>query len=174
LSRITLIPEEKLGVVVLTNTDQNSFYSALEKEIVDAYLKLPFRNYSRVYLDSLYTKNKLAQDKIDKMFADSVALHVKTELPLKEYSGKYFNEVYGDMQVVFEKGELRMNLSHHPNMNVKLQSLGGNRFYANYNDPVFGKAVCSFTVENNKVKTALVKASDYMEYTPYVFLKTNQ
>jgi CubicO group peptidase (beta-lactamase class C family) len=174
LSRITLIPEEKLGVVVLTNTDQNSFYAALDKEIVDAYLKLPYGNYSKVYLDSVYTKNKLAQDTIDKMFADSVALHLKAELPLKEYTGKYTNEVYGDMQIVLEKGVLRIHLSHHPTMHVELQSLGGNRFYAIYSDLDFGKAVCSFRVENNKVKAATVKASDFLEFTPYIFLKTNQ
>jgi hypothetical protein len=141
---------------------------------VDAYLKLPYGNYSKVYLDSVYTKNKLAQDKIDKKFADSVALHLKAELPLKEYTGKYTNEVYGDMQIVLEKGVLRIHLSHHPTMHVELQSLGGNRFYAIYSDLDFGKAVCSFRVENNKVKAATVKASDFLEFTPYIFLKTNQ
>jgi CubicO group peptidase (beta-lactamase class C family) len=174
LSRITLIPEEKLGIAVLTNTDQNNFYTAIDNEIVDAYLKLPYRDYSKVYLDSVYTKNKIAQDKVNKMYADSVALHLKTRLPLKEYTGKYTNEVYGDMQIILEKGALRMNLSHHPTMYVELQPLGGNRFYAIYSDPDFGKSACSFTVENNRVKAAIVKASDYTEFRPYVFLKASQ
>jgi hypothetical protein len=172
ITEVTLIPEEKLGVVVLTNTDKFNFSDALEREIVDAYLKLPYRNYSKVYMDS-YIKHKLEQEKIDKLYADSVALRLKTELPLKEYTGKYFNDVYGDMQIVLEKGGLRINLSHHPDMQVELQSLGGNRFYTIYSDPVFGKAVSSFTVENKKVKAAIIRAPDYMGAPP-VFLKTNQ
>ena len=43
-----LIPEEKLGIVVLTNTDANNFYEALRNEIVDAFLGFPYRNYSQV------------------------------------------------------------------------------------------------------------------------------
>jgi CubicO group peptidase (beta-lactamase class C family) len=172
ITEVTLIPEEKLGVIVITNTDKFNFSDALEKEIVDAYLKLPYRNYSEVYMDS-YTKHNLEQEKNHRLLADSVTLHLKTELPLKEYSGKYFNDVYGDMQVVLEKGELKMKLSHHPDMQVDLRPLGGNRFYTIYSDPIFGKAVSSFRVENNKVKAALIGAPVYLE-TPHVFLKTNQ
>src|SRR6185369_13284013 len=47
VTSVTLLPEEKLGIVVLTNTDQNAFYEALKWEILDAYLKLPYRNYSK-------------------------------------------------------------------------------------------------------------------------------
>ena len=49
VSSVTMIPGEKLGIVVLTNTDQNAVYEALKWEILDAYLGLPFRNYSSVY-----------------------------------------------------------------------------------------------------------------------------
>lgn len=173
ITEVTLIPEEKLGVVVTTNTDKFNFSDALEREIVDAYLNLPYRNYGKVYMDSFYTKHKLEQEKTDKLFADSVALQLKTELPLTAYTGRYFNDVYGDMQVVVEKGGLKINLSHHPEIRVELQSLGGNRFYTIYSDPVFGKAVSSFTVENNKVKAATIRAPDYMG-SPPVFLKVNQ
>ena len=44
-------PEEKLGIIVFTNTDQNTFYEALKWEILDAYLGFPYRNYSKVYLN---------------------------------------------------------------------------------------------------------------------------
>ena len=41
VTSVTLIPEEKLGIVVLTNTDANGFFEALKWEIMDAYLGLP-------------------------------------------------------------------------------------------------------------------------------------
>src|SRR5205814_3200614 len=52
VTSVTLVPEEKLGVIVFTNTDQNAFYEALKWEIMDAYLGKPYRNYSNVYLGS--------------------------------------------------------------------------------------------------------------------------
>ena len=41
LRPLLLLPEENLGIVVLTNTDQNGFFpNALKWEIIDAYLGL--------------------------------------------------------------------------------------------------------------------------------------
>ena len=170
VSSVTLIPEEKLGIVVFTNTDQNYFFEALKNEIMDAYLKLPFRNYSDVYLN-YYKMNQGAQDNADKKLKDSAALNLKTALPLQNYTGKYFNDVYGNMEVVLDSGKLKMKFSHHPDMYASLQSLGGDRFYAVFTDPDFSKAVFPFHVENGKVKSVTVKVADFVEYNPYEFTK---
>ncbi len=76
------------------------------------------------------------------------------------------------MKVVLENGELRMKFSHHPNMYAKLESLGGNRFYAVFTDPEFSKAIFPFKVENQKVKSVTVKVADFIEYGGYEFTKT--
>lgn len=171
VTSVTLIPEEKLGILVFTNTDQNAFYEALKWEIMDAYFGNPYRNYSNVYLGSNHLQF-LVEQKKDKTLKDSVALHLKTDLPLIAYTGNYFNDVYGNMNVVQAAGELRMKFSHHPNMYAKLESLGGNRFYATFSDPEFSKAIFPFHVENGKVKSVTVKVADFVEYNPYEFVKT--
>jgi CubicO group peptidase (beta-lactamase class C family) len=172
VTSVTLIPEEELGIVVLTNTDQNSFFEALKWEIADAYLGKPYRNYSKVYLAS-FNKQRKEEAEENKIMKDSVALHLKPVLPLNAYCGSYVNEVYGNMEVAQEAGELKMIFSHHPNMYAKLQSIGGNRFYVSFTDPVFGKAVFPFTVSNGKVMAATVKVADFVEYNPYEFKKIN-
>jgi CubicO group peptidase (beta-lactamase class C family) len=48
VTSVTMFPEENLGFVVLTNTDANGFYEALKWEIADAFLGLPYRNYSKM------------------------------------------------------------------------------------------------------------------------------
>jgi hypothetical protein len=75
------------------------------------------------------------------------------------------------MKVVLEKNNLIMKFSHHPNMYAKLESLGGNRFYATFSDPEFSKAIFPFTAENGKVKAVTVKVADFIEFTPYEFIK---
>ncbi len=51
LSSVTLVPQDHLGIVILTNTDQNEFFEALRWEIMDAYFKMQYRNYSDTYLE---------------------------------------------------------------------------------------------------------------------------
>lgn len=170
VTSVTLIPEEKLGIVVLTNTDANNFYEALKWEIMDAYLGNTYRNYSKAYL-GFYNTQQLTEQAKDKKYADSVAMKLPAALPLSKYQGNYFNEVYGNMAVVYEGKELRMKFSHHPNMYAALSPLGGNRFYAKFSDPTFSKAIFPFTVNNGKVTAVTVKVADFVEYTPYEFAK---
>jgi len=170
VTSVTLVPEEKLGIIVFTNTDQNLFYDALKWDIMDAYFGKPYRNYSNVYLNS-YKGQSATAEKKDKALKDSAAMHLKTVLPTSAYEGNYFNDVYGNMSVVSENGELKMKFSHHPNMYAKLESLGGNRFYATFTDPEFNKAVFPFHVENGKVTSVTVKVADFVEYNPYEFTK---
>jgi CubicO group peptidase (beta-lactamase class C family) len=170
VTSVTLIPEEKLGIIVFTNNDQNYFYEALKWEIMDAYLGNPYRNYSKVYLGQ-YKQQAAAEENKNKKLRDSVALNNKPSLALTQYTGNYVNEVYGNMKVVLEKGELRMHFSHHPNMYAILQSIGNDRFYAVFSDPVFSKAVFPFHIENGKVKSVTVKVADFVEYNPYEFIK---
>ncbi|MFI5155533.1 MAG: serine hydrolase [Chitinophagales bacterium] len=171
VSSVTLVPEERLGIIVLTNTDQNGFFEALKWEILDAYLSLPYRDYGNAYLKGS-KEDREANEKKEKTLRDSVALKLKTSLPLNAYTGTYTNDVYGKMNVVMESGELHMKFSHHPNMYAKLESLGGNRFYAVFTDPEFSKAIFPFKMENQKVTSVTVKVADFIEYGGYEFTKT--
>ncbi|MFT3937188.1 MAG: serine hydrolase [Chitinophagaceae bacterium] len=170
VTSVTLLPEENLGVIVFTNTDANAFYEALKWEIVDAYLGNPYRNYSKVYLGFMNAQQS-SEEKKDKALQDSVALKPATSLPLAAYTGHYFNDVYGDMNVVLENKELRMKFSHHPNMYAKLEALSGDRFYATFTDPIFSKAIFPFKITNGKVTGVTVKVADFVEYNPYEFVK---
>lgn len=170
VTSVTLIPEERLGIIVLTNTDQNSFFEALKWEILDAYLQLPYRNYSKIYFDDFTEGSKYALEKDNKL-KDTVNMHHATALPIAAYTGNYFNDVYGDMKVVLNNGELQMKFSHHLNMYAKLEALGGNRFYATFSDPEFSKAIFPFETAGGKVKSVTVKVADFIEYNPYIFTK---
>jgi len=170
VTSVTLVPEEKLGIIVFTNNDQNAFFEAFKWEILDAYLGNAYRNYSNVYLMGSKAERSLQQDR-DNQLKDSAALHLPGTVSANAYAGDYFNDVYGNMKVVLENNELRMRFSHHPNMYAKLESLGGDRFYASFTDPELGKAVFPFHVENGKVKSVTVKVADFVEYNAYEFVK---
>lgn len=170
VSSVTLLPEEKLGVIVLTNTDANEFYEALKWEIVDAYLKLPYRNYSNYYLGfyKKFTKQQLSQYMAEK---DTVSMHHKPVTDLKNFAGHYVHPVYGYLDISVQGDQLKMTFEHHPDLTGKLEYLAGNRFLCTYNDPVFGVKVLPFKIENDQVKSLQLRVADFVEYTDYEFDK---
>lgn len=164
------LPEEKLGVVVLTNTDQNTAYLSLRYQIVDAFLKQPYKNYNRLF----FAGDKQEQEEEAKRIQSErvkVAQKNKPNLPLSAYTGKYENEVYGSMEIRLEKDQLHAYFSNHPDLVGKLEPQGRNNFLCTFNISTYGIHVMPFEVENSQVKSVSVKVNDFIEYDPYVFVK---
>lgn len=173
VSSVTLAPDDHLGIVILTNTDQNDFYDALRWEIMDAIFKMPYGNYSDRYL-AISKNETILRQQTDKKLRDSVALNLSPGLPVQNYTGLYRNELYGDLTITRGlNNDLEIRFEHHPRMFAKLQPLGGNRFYATFSDPVYGKAVFPFSFQNGNVTGVRVKVADFIETDPYDFKKTN-
>jgi len=171
LSSVTLVPQDHLGIIVLTNTDQNQFYQAIKWDIMDAYFKLPFHNYNDSYLQR-FKQKQAANDAADHRLRDTVALLHPAALPLTAYTGKYVNELYGNMTITAgEANDLEARFEHHPRMFAHMQPLGGNRFYVTFSDPELGKAVFPFTVQGSNVINVRVKVDDDVEMDPYDFRK---
>jgi CubicO group peptidase (beta-lactamase class C family) len=170
VTSVCLVPEEQLGIIVFTNTDANGFFEALRNEIEDAWLGLPYRNYSKVYRSYQWADDE-EKAKEYKVIRDSIALNPKTDLPLTAYAGEYMHNVYGKMNIKIESGKLIMRFEHHKGRYGTLEPLGGNRFFCTYNDPLYGMKKLEFTVASKKVKSLTVKVADFVEFTPYEFIK---
>lgn len=170
VTSVTLIPEEKLGIIVLTNTDANNFYEALKWEIMDAYFELPYRNYSQVYLQG-HRNNEKEMMKQLALKKDTISSNPKTDLPLSAFAGTYVHDIYGNMTIALENGKLKASFEHHKGRYADLEALGGSRFFATFNDPLYGRKVWPFTIENGKVKSVTMKVADFVEFTPYEFIK---
>jgi len=173
LSSVTLVPQEHLGIVILTNTDQNKLYDALRWQILDAFFKQPYRNYSDIEL-SKFKADEAKKQAMNRLLRDTVALNLQPALPINNYTGKYHNDVYGNLTVTRgELNKLEMRFEHHPKMYVLLQPLGGNRFYATFSDPEYGRTVFPFIFQNGRLTGVQVKVDDEIEQDPYIFTKTD-
>jgi CubicO group peptidase (beta-lactamase class C family) len=170
VTSVTLVPSENLGVVVLTNTDMNGFYQALKWEIIDAYLGLPYRNYSQFYMDR-YNPAMQEQWAMEQAWRDSAAMHRQDAPKLSKYEGKYRHDVYGYATLKAAGDHLVMTLEHHPNLTAKLEYLGNDRFLCTYSQPLWGIKVFPFTMENGKARSFTLSVADFLEYTNYQFNK---
>ncbi|MFT4022336.1 MAG: serine hydrolase [Flavihumibacter sp.] len=170
VTAFTLLPEENAAVIVLTNTDANGFYSALNAELTDAVLNLPYRDYSALSLAGQKEANAQDAARIKKL-RDTVALKPAPALPLQQFLGDYVHDVYGHMNITMENGKAVARFEHHKGRFAILEPLGGNRFLASFNDPLYGIREWPFRIENGKVLSVTVSVSDFVEFTTYDFVK---
>ena len=170
VTSVTMIPEEKIGILVFTNTDMNNFYEALKWEIMDAYLGNQYRNYSNTYLGFQNNREKREAEWLKKK-KDTIATNPAPALPLSAYAGNYQHDIYSKMNIKQENGKLSIRFEHHKGRYGTLEPLGGNRFLCTYSEVLYGTKVLPFTVENGKVKSVTVTVADFVEFTPYEFVK---
>lgn len=91
------IPQEKLGIVILTNGRNTDLATALAFQFFDMYFKKPDREWSKNLLAKAKEKNKKVEEKIENPTA---------ALPLSSYTGRYHNDIFGDIEVKEESNEL--------------------------------------------------------------------
>ncbi|MGH9904929.1 MAG: serine hydrolase [Pyrinomonadaceae bacterium] len=105
-AQVAMVPEEKLGLVILTNMNGTILPLPLMFRIFDAYLGAGSqRDWSAEMLKTIKAfeeQGKAAQKK-------SEAERVKDTRPshgLPEYAGTYKNDLYGEVKVTHENGKL--------------------------------------------------------------------
>lgn len=170
VTSVTLVPEINLGIIILTNTDQNILYEALKWEIVDAYLNLPPYDLCNAYYNYDYS-NKLAEQEELKAIRDSINHVYPLPLPLKAFAGKYVNPVYGWAELKVEENTLEMTLQHHSRITAKLEHIANGRFLCTYNTPTYGVKIFPFVIKDKKVLSFTLSVADFLEYTTYEFIK---
>ena len=168
VTAVTLVPEENLGIIVLTNTDQNGLYVALMRQILDAYLGLPYHDYS-AGISQNFKRAQSEEAAQYQAFKDTIAANPATALPLKAYAGNYRNDVYGRMTINVTGNYLEAAFEHHPNLRGKLEPLGGHRFLMSFSDPIFGRKPVAFAGNGKKVVRFTLQLADFVEFTTYDF-----
>ncbi len=98
-------------------------------------------------------------------------MNIKAAMPLTALAGTYRHAVYGLMNIVVREGKAIATFEHHKGRFATVESLGGNRYLAQFNDPLYGTKVWPFKIESGVVKSVTVTVADFVEFTPYEFVK---
>lgn len=108
-SQVTLVPEEQLGVVVLTN-GMTGIAGALANRIVDAYLGGEPKDWSNLLLE----RERAAEVRERERRAAAVRQTVPStapSLPLASYAGSYGGQLYGEVTVALEDNRLVLRMA---------------------------------------------------------------
>lgn len=109
ITAVNLIPDENLGVVVLTNGMKSPIMAATYYTL-DAFLGVSGKDWSK---DMLEARNKRTKD--DTRISDRKAARVKGTKPslaLEKYAGTYYAPNYGEIYVSIENDQLKLKFEH--------------------------------------------------------------
>ena len=112
VSRVTLVPEEHLGVVVLTNAESGAAFNAVTYRVLDAYLHPGEKTDWVAVYDKLVKKGEANADDSWAKHQKARAKNAKLDLPQASYAGTFKDPWYGEVIVSNEGGKLRMRFAH--------------------------------------------------------------
>lgn len=118
ISAVNMIPDEKLGVVVLTN-GMNAPTMAVTYYALDAFMGEKEKDWS----GEMLAQRKQRQQN-DTRVADREAKHVlgtHPSLELEKYAGTYTAAIYGNIEVKLKNGKLRLYFEHTPELSATLE-----------------------------------------------------
>lgn len=108
LSYVAMVPERRLGIVVLTNTSgHNALYQALGHRILNDMLGGPRRDWSAIALAETRKAEQAADSAVRRRLSGRVA-NTQPSRPLAEYAGTYRHPMYGDVTVAVDGDGLRL------------------------------------------------------------------
>ena len=117
-SAVTLLPTEKIGIVVLTNT-QRSLGPSLAYEIIDKLLGLPQRDWKERGIKS---DNDHFTDRANriKQRTDAHITGTSPSMSSDIIPGLYRCPMYGDIRIENDKAQLMINFVHAAGLKAKL------------------------------------------------------
>lgn len=133
VSRLTLIPELKLGVLVLTNQESGGAFNAITYYILDHYLNAPPHDWL-----AAFKRAEMRADSSAKA-AEQSALGARNAasrpaLPLAKYAGTYTDAWYGDVVIEHKGGKLAIQFSATPSLAGALEHWQYDTFIARWHD----------------------------------------
>lgn len=144
-SALGMIPSEHLGIVALSNMNQNRAPEAIMMHVLATYLGQPPRDVS----GALLAMKKREEDAGKKMDAELTAAHdpsAKPSLPLADYAGTYHNNFYGNVKVAFDHGKLKLAFGN-PQFSATLIHWAHDTFKAPWRDRLFGDGYVTFDLD---------------------------
>ncbi|MBO9639626.1 MAG: DUF3471 domain-containing protein, partial [Siphonobacter aquaeclarae] len=134
VTQVLLLPELKLGIIVLTNQQASGAFTAISNTIKDSYLniKTEWVEFSR--------KKQLRAEAYEKQVNENVwkqireQQQIKGNIDLHSFTGTYRDEWFGDVTVSLRNDKLWFRAAKSGKLNGELLPYKGNTLVATWND----------------------------------------
>jgi CubicO group peptidase (beta-lactamase class C family) len=135
LSKVTMLPDLKLGIAVLTNQESGAAFDAISYHIVDHYLGVdkPI-DYLAAYR-AIDKRSKDAFARMDRETGVARDTSSRPSLPVRSYAGTYRDAWYGDVVISqAQNGKLEIRFAKTPSLVGDLEHWQHDTFIARWHD----------------------------------------
>lgn len=148
LSRILLVPEEKLGIVMLTN-DMSWINEAVSSHLLGLFMNIaPERTLEDLAKIFDHYKKQTEQETADRV--SKRVLDTNHSLDLSEYAGSYSDKMYGDVRVELKDNSLFFEMLPTKELFCgELEHWHYNTFRVVLNDPYLPFGLINFELDEN-------------------------
>ncbi|HEX4875076.1 MAG TPA: serine hydrolase, partial [Chitinophagaceae bacterium] len=173
VTNVCFVPEENLGITILTNNDNQNFFEALRYQLLDAYLGVAFTDRSK-FQCGFFAQNKKQNDKELAELKTRVDRKNKPALPLEDFTGEYYNTLYGKVTISKGGEMLICRLQHHPDIIGYMEYMDNNEFRLTYSHIGYGIHPAKFYFKEGKPTGIEIRVNDFVESDSYLFVKDPQ
>jgi CubicO group peptidase (beta-lactamase class C family) len=157
---VAMMPEERTGLVILTNLDGNDLTYALMYRVFDAYLKRPPKDWSAILLKADRELRAQGKQELKNQEASRVT-GTSPSLALERYAGTYHDSANGDAEVRKEKDGLVLQYG---TLVADLSHWQYDTFQAIWRQRRLGKSLVTFTLDS-EAKVDEVKVAGLADFT---------
>jgi len=174
VSRVALVPEEGLAIVVLTNQESGGGRDAIAYHLLDAYLGAPPTDWIPAFADAERRDEEHARS-VEAGHKAARATTSKPSLPLAGYAGRYRDAWYGEAAIAAEGGRLLLRFSRSPSLTGDLEHWHHDTFVARWRDRTVPDAFVTFalrpdgTVDELKMEAFSPAADFSYDYQDLLF-----
>lgn len=152
VTQFTLIPDMKLGIVVLTNQQSGAAFSTITNSIKDSYLGIEDRNWLKTYSERTNKKNVEYEKSKAEIFEKSAIfkLDKKSQLKNEQIAGTYTDAWFGDVEISSDGKTLRIFCKTSPRLKGELVPYSTNVMIAKWDDRSYDADVfVNFQLDEN-------------------------
>lgn len=146
VSHVEIIPEENLGVIILTNAEEDEAYDSILYHILDSYLGGGTQDYIAAFKAVEDRQRQEAAETVKKA-QQARATDSKPSLPLEKYAGDYTDPWYGNVNIRPENSQLVLRLEHTEKGVADLQHWQYDTFKAHWRDRTVEDAFVTFALK---------------------------
>ena len=148
---VGMLPEERLGVVVLTNLNPSSVDEGIMFRVFDEYLGGEKRDWSKDMLEQFRAAVKRGEEATRTAQSQRVA-NTSPSLPVGQYAGTYADSAYGEAKVEEDYGKLIIRVGRSTG---DLEHWHYDTFRITWRNPSRSTALATFQLDRRGTATAL-------------------
>lgn len=154
ITAVTLIPDENLGVVVLTNGMKSPIMAATYYAL-DLFLEGTSKDWSAEMLEQ--TNKRKKDDKRISFIKEHRVLNTKSSVSASEIAGTYKSDIYGTIKITNTNNQLRMEFEHSTFLSASLKNWHYDTYEIKWDKKHawFDFGTIKFTTDNNRKVTGM-------------------